>query len=51
MQGKRPFYLILTLLVVLNLVATNLQAQAVQRVYKAHAETGTPITFQFTSSH
>ena len=51
MQGKRPVYLLLTLLVLLNLVATNLQAQEAQSAFQTHLEHGLPVAFQFASSH
>lgn len=51
MQGKRPLYLLLSVLILLNLVATNLQAREVQSAYKAHLENGLPIAFEFSSSH
>ena len=51
MQGKRPVYLILTVLVLLNLVATKLQAQEAQSAFQAHLEHSLPATFQFAIGH
>lgn len=51
MRGKRPAYLLLTVLVVLNLVATDIQAHEAQNAYKARVESGLPIAFEFASGH
>lgn len=51
MQGKRPTYLLLAMLVLLNLVATNLQAHEAQANFQTNLEQGLPIAFQFASSH
>ena|GEM_PF-4023241 len=48
MQGKRSIYLLLTVLVVLNLVATNLQAREIRNSFQAHAESGTPVRLTIT---
>lgn len=50
MQGKRPVYLLLTALVLLNLVATNLQAEQAQSAFQANLQQGWSVAFQFASS-
>ena len=50
MQGKRPLYLLLTTLTLLNLVATDLQAHEAQSALQAQLKQGSSVAFLFSSS-